>query len=1214
MAFEPQSGEFGGRSEGFYWPNANSGVYNESVQFDSQPGPNQIPVSNVSGQGDQMNWPQLQTTGPPPIFNHLDVSFDSDLGTNDNRLMHSPSVLGDRRSSAGFISDHGFPDLSNHPSPAYLDEQLTESFAPKLILDDRSVMPHSEDGSSAGGAGPIFAWNASLEARHVGGTQLMSPELTGTSSPASGTGEPVLARTNPIMMNQANFTSGQSSSDISVASGLPQTYAPVQQNSPAPSTSPSNELGIRMPPFKMQLRSPTMIDDEGIRMQHNVSPASHAKSMQKQASSASIRRPTSGAGQKRQNPVAAEDASTDEQHVARLEDGSWIPNSNTGQSGLAPETRAGMSEATVPTIEEMEKHRVLEDRNADVEEWLSNNEADEELLRQRSQLSVPRSDVATRRRARSTTNDQFVFDDSHIPGPGLKIEERSDVDEDWEASSASFEREESAPADIDPLSHAEESVSPTLDHSQTDTHRYNIYPWHDVPKPTELPEERYQPATSNAAMMKFYQRAKDIETASRSATIGSRRHSDTDLESIFSKASGAPVGLGVKQAEKQKVGGDRKGSILNSLRRPTTNLLKRKSTNTVHQAQDVNRASAQRQESDPKVQPSRLTGSLRRPRSPRIDTSARGTHSPHEPSSGLSPNSSLTPWPQVPNFLRRNRSKSDFTREPGLRDLMTQHGGPPVPKLASPRNDNEHLQASLSPHQDFDGADRARASISATSPISMNLDVHFERIVPTEEGFKSHVLMLNPRLEPFLADRIATEQFRRYKKLSDAQSDHAKAVKNGTCSSKERCTGLGGASKLLPLRTNNRNTSTVTAGFQVLASPTSEDDVDQVATSDGLIVPAQFPTGIPIPPASRLPAEFECPLCFKVKQFIKPSDWTKHVHEDVSPFTCTFEYCSETKSFKRKADWVRHENERHRRLEAWKCAFPDCTHSCFRKDNFVQHLVREHDLPEPKVRSGKATSGGVVPGPVQVMGIFYNDIWSLIDACRQDTAKRAEDEPCCFCGNICSSWKKLTVHLAKHLEQISLPILGLLEQNRVGADKSLTIPSHAKSNHDLPQRIDYRNSHNAMQNQEWIAGSAVNTKTGVVPTNAAEFSAPAPQPSNGRVAFSYPPFQFNPSGAANPQPFLQNQPGIFSNQGQIGSGIQYTQQSHAGSMPAQQPLVTTFVPQPQDNGFGSYSNGPPANMGNNQHSFVSSPVEGAGFSDDDFSSPYVRNNAPFQST
>lgn len=182
--------------------------------------------------------------------------------------------------------------------------------------------------------------------------------------------------------------------------------------------------------------------------------------------------------------------------------------------------------------------------------------------------------------------------------------------------------------------------------------------------------------------------------------------------------------------------------------------------------------------------------------------------------------------------------------------------------------------------------------------------------------------------------------------------------------------------------------------------------------------------------------ELECQICFTPRKFIKPSDWTKHVHEDVQPFTCTWDRCREPKMFKRKADWVRHENEGHRHLEWWTCDVDDCKHTCYRRDNFLQHLVREHKFTEPKVKTKAAMkkSGGTDP------------TWQQVERCHVETSARAQDEACRFCGKSFPTWKKLTVHLAKHMEHISLPVLRLVSAKDLNED---TIISPVQ---DLPPR------------------------------------------------------------------------------------------------------------------------------------------------------------------
>lgn len=61
-----------------------------------------------------------------------------------------------------------------------------------------------------------------------------------------------------------------------------------------------------------------------------------------------------------------------------------------------------------------------------------------------------------------------------------------------------------------------------------------------------------------------------------------------------------------------------------------------------------------------------------------------------------------------------------------------------------------------------------------------------------------------------------------------------------------------------------------------------------------------------------------------------------------------------------------------------------------------------------------------------------------VERCRQESENQPEDEPCRFCGNLCTSWRKLSVHLAQHMQQISLPILKL-----IGVDVPPSGPSTA---------------------------------------------------------------------------------------------------------------------------------------------------------------------------
>ncbi|GME48964.1 Zinc finger C2H2-type protein [Neofusicoccum parvum] len=447
--------------------------------------------------------------------------------------------------------------------------------------------------------------------------------------------------------------------------------------------------------------------------------------------------------------------------------------------------------------------------------------------------------------------------------------------------------------------------------------------------------------------------------------------------------------------------------------------------------------------------------------------------------------------------------------------------------------------------------------------VIMELKVRSDPIIPTVDGFRAHARLLNPRLDEYMIERIAQEQTRRYKKLLDLKVKHLKAIKEKNCGAKGYCIALGGQSKILPPRTNNKEGEASFAGFQIVVS--SEDEIDP--SEEGTIIPKPLPPGFPIPPVKRMPAEFECPLCFKVKKFYKPSDWTKHVYEDLQPFTCTFPNCGEPMSFKRKADWVRHENERHRQLEKWVCNRQNCGHTCYRKDNFVQHLVREHKVPEPKARTGRAAQAAnniqislhawqmgeeVFSGP----GDISDKVWALVEACRQDTTKQPKNEPCRFCGNICASWKKLTVHLAKHLEQISLPILPLVESKPLNAD-SIISPVEKPQTHRPRATSSAAPSNSSKYHQNLSVNSSYSS-----------YNQDAPSSATSNIMHTYPPPQFQSfRPQAQPQPQAANYGGDMTSgfavrsypglQGQ--SRLDPNQYASNGYTPSITPPVTDYA-------------------------------------------------------
>jgi hypothetical protein len=376
-------------------------------------------------------------------------------------------------------------------------------------------------------------------------------------------------------------------------------------------------------------------------------------------------------------------------------------------------------------------------------------------------------------------------------------------------------------------------------------------------------------------------------------------------------------------------------------------------------------------------------------------------------------------------------------------NLMTAHGGPPVPKISSPgrfSSDAAHPPRSTFLSAKPIGENEIQVTTGDTKGIVMDFPAVQNLPEPTIKGFKSQIMQLNPRLEPALIHRLAHEQDRRYKILVELQQTHSHAVANQTCKSRGFCFAQGGKATFLPQSKACIESETGQSQFRIKNHSPGPGHEQQHAQGEGTVTTAQYPPGVPQPPVNQLPAQFECPICFEVKKFQKPSDWSKHVQEDIQPFTCTFPHCTEPKSFKRKADWVRHENEKHRQLEWWTCAFSECHHTCYRKDNFVQHLVREHKMPEPKPKNGKSSEADMLPSSQREQEV--KRLWEMVEECRHETDRTPQSEPCRFCGNVCSDWRKLSVHLGKHMEQLAMPVLHLAKSSVPSPSPATHVHTH----------------------------------------------------------------------------------------------------------------------------------------------------------------------------
>ena len=687
---------------------------------------------------------------------------------------------------------------------------------------------------------------------------------------------------------------------------------------------------------------------------------------------------------------------------------SWLrDDEGAGRAGTAPGSR---TDAEILSPKQQEEQRRIEKKNHEVEEWRSQNggssEAEDEQQDQsyfpldadEANNNVPEVDDAASIRENRFQDGQTYYNLKNLP--------KSEVDEKLMSQSRH---------------------------------------WYDPPTFPQTIYSNFQPATSNDAIRRYNLNAETISITSRVATWGTRRRSEPSLSDFGAVDDGSFLKrLSIKPREGEwrpahliDQGLDRIASMAGMVRRKSDAKFKRvrSAQNIPEAAEDVPQS---RNNSQGSLAPPVRTPSFGRRRSPSINSaigavggSLGAVGNPHARTGSVNDGPTSPKSPSHLGFrkaITRARSRSELV------GLWQRQGGPPGPKDAtSPPlgTDVRQFQPQPKPkpqappeiQDDDEDDDYDDEEQGDDRDMEVGSEQQSQTIVPTYEGFKDHVRSLNPEMDlikyKWLVSRIAKQQEVRYKNLLEQKKKHFQAIANGNCVAGPLCMSRGGKFTLLDAKGNPRDADRNTSGLQLVT-----DFEDYSNPGEGTLTEETLPKGVPMPPTRNLPAEFECHLCFKAKKIFKPSDWTKHVHEDVQPFTCTYEVCKEPKSFKRKADWVRHENERHRRLEWWECQVDDCKHPCYRKDNFLQHLVREHKLPEPKQKTKAAIK--------RAQGLEL--AWNVVEQCHHETTKKPQDELCKFCGKSFNTWKKLTVHLAKHMEHISLPVLRLVELKTVDAN------------------------------------------------------------------------------------------------------------------------------------------------------------------------------------
>ncbi|KAF4123920.1 ZnF C2H2 [Geosmithia morbida] len=694
--------------------------------------------------------------------------------------------------------------------------------------------------------------------------------------------------------------------------------------------------------------------------------------------------------------------------------GRWHQNLHTGLAGLGPAERLSDE---IPSANELARRRRSDERNVEVGRWLSDNF---------DEPSVPHAKTGS-----ETFELQVAGSDDGIPPGEIPL---GDTTENRNIPGQTYYA-------------VDGGTGPMNDQDRVILARDRN--WGDAPMfPHIMRDQRpgvNQPATSQAAIEHWQRLQLDNRSIiSRQATWGTRRRSiqsTADLEGVLSGNILKKLSI----SKNQESGGlfkDLRGFVRRS---SIGNMRKRRNSGASNASDDGNgngsspsdgvadRRDGGAASGSPHLAPPDRTSSWGRKATPSITalvsagSSAASIGHTHARKSSVGAVSMVSPKGfmqslKVDKPLQRPRSRSDVPKptaahqrtesHPNILGMLKANGGLPVAALTkSPVPIATKQEPADDDDDDDDDDDEGHDDGGIGHAGKANL---IDTVTPNNAGFQEYVRLVNPNMDPrhnYLVERLAHHQIVRYKSLLNHRVKHLGLGANCPCG--PLCMAMGGQANVLDSKGEAKGLDPVATRLM------AEDDEDDegAGSGDGAISPDSFPQDVPMPPTRRLPAEFECQLCYTRKKFTKPSDWTKHVHEDVMPFTCTWDGCRDAKSFKRKADWVRHENEGHRHLEWWTCNVDECRHTCYRRDNFLQHLVREHKFLEPRVKTKAAIkkSGGADP------------TWSKVEECHANSKQQPQDEPCRFCGRSLPTWKKLMVHLAKHMEQLSLPVLRLVE-------------------------------------------------------------------------------------------------------------------------------------------------------------------------------------------
>ncbi|KAJ5533469.1 hypothetical protein N7494_010021 [Penicillium frequentans] len=184
---------------------------------------------------------------------------------------------------------------------------------------------------------------------------------------------------------------------------------------------------------------------------------------------------------------------------------------------------------------------------------------------------------------------------------------------------------------------------------------------------------------------------------------------------------------------------------------------------------------------------------------------------------------------------------------------------------------------------------------------------------------------------------------------------------------------------------------------------------------------------------------FKCDYCQNVITMRNRVDWKMHVFADLQSYLCTHAECKDAlKTYTSRDTWARHEINEHLSQSQWRCY--KCKFTTTTQEDFPKHLNIAHTI---------RLSGH----PLKATLAEADEIVSKPDF---------EDYKCPLCSQ--SDWrssKEYTIHVGRHLEEISLACLPLNQDCDSDVDLEIDTSSNAAKDSLSPVHSTTSNYHDS---------------------------------------------------------------------------------------------------------------------------------------------------------